>query len=292
MAGMDPAGARTGAGLAGHSGQPAEDYTSAGDAELVDAATAGDGEAFAELYSRHYMTTVMHLMGRGALREDAADAAQDAFIEALRKLDQLEDRARFSGWVRRAAERKQSSAQRRRLRQLTMAPEAFHAVVDLDGRGPEELALVQDAKEQLLATVNLLSARQRETVLYRLAGLPDEEISRRLGVSHGTLSAYFARALATLCRLLPDPDPPTASRTPAPAADVVHRLVPTPPEPPEPEAPTTRRRPMVALPTRQRQVWELSELGLSPHQIAGQLGITCGAARASLCLARKRLVSE
>lgn len=64
-------------------------------------AQRGDRAAFRELYERHVDAVFGYCLAfaRGD-RDRAADLAQDAFITAFSALDDLDDPARFSGWLR------------------------------------------------------------------------------------------------------------------------------------------------------------------------------------------------
>jgi RNA polymerase sigma-70 factor (ECF subfamily) len=71
----------------------------ASDAELCRRARAGDRDAFDELVGRHqdrvYRTCRLFLRDP----EDAADAAQEAFLQAYRSLDSLRDAAQAGSWL-------------------------------------------------------------------------------------------------------------------------------------------------------------------------------------------------
>lgn len=69
------------------------------DAELVRAAAAGAGQAFATLYARHRPSVfafVLRLARDGHLAEDIT---QEAFVTALRNLADLREPERFRPWL-------------------------------------------------------------------------------------------------------------------------------------------------------------------------------------------------
>ena len=71
------------------------------DVTLVRSAKLGDMAAFEELVNRHtdmILRVAMHITN---LREDAEEAAQDAFLKAFQHLGNFEERARFSTWLTR-----------------------------------------------------------------------------------------------------------------------------------------------------------------------------------------------
>ncbi|MCE9547409.1 MAG: sigma-70 family RNA polymerase sigma factor [Planctomycetia bacterium] len=69
-------------------------------ADVVRAAQQGEREAQAELV-RRYQPAVEALARRHLRNQsDAQELAQDAFIQALRRLDQVREPERFGGWLR------------------------------------------------------------------------------------------------------------------------------------------------------------------------------------------------
>src|SRR5215469_16863957 len=70
---------------------------------LLASARAGDPEAFANLVMPH-RNGILRLTQRILRnREDAEDAVQTAFLDALRHLDGFQGRSRFSSWLTRIA---------------------------------------------------------------------------------------------------------------------------------------------------------------------------------------------
>ena len=73
------------------------------DAELVEAARAGDRDAFGDLVGRYQDRLFNTMLRIAGSREDAADAAQDAFVQAYLKLDSFRGDAQFFTWLYRIA---------------------------------------------------------------------------------------------------------------------------------------------------------------------------------------------
>lgn len=73
------------------------------DEELVDAACAGNRDAFSELARRYQERLLRFLLTRCRNRADAEDALQDTFINAYRYLDSFDPGRRFSTWIYRIA---------------------------------------------------------------------------------------------------------------------------------------------------------------------------------------------
>lgn len=68
---------------------------------LVVRAQAGDRQAFGELVRQFEPTVLAIAWRRLRNRAEAQELTQDVFIQALRKLPQLREPARFAGWLRR-----------------------------------------------------------------------------------------------------------------------------------------------------------------------------------------------
>jgi RNA polymerase sigma-70 factor (ECF subfamily) len=69
------------------------------DAELAQMAWRGDAPALGAVLDRHRAALFAQALGSLGEREAAADAVQEAFVIALRHLDQLRDPAKISGWL-------------------------------------------------------------------------------------------------------------------------------------------------------------------------------------------------
>jgi RNA polymerase sigma-70 factor (ECF subfamily) len=132
-----------------------------------------------DLFDREYVRLVRAL-GVAFGTEAAADAVQEAFIEAdrrWRRVGQLDDPA---GWVRRVALNRLLNGRRNRLRRseilATLRPVAV-----------EDLT---DARLDLRRAIDSLPERMRVTIcLHYLAGLYVDEIAAALEVSPGTVKS-------------------------------------------------------------------------------------------------------
>jgi RNA polymerase sigma-70 factor, ECF subfamily len=162
------------------------------DTVLVKNALAGDIGAF-EVLARRYrglaFAFAYHRLGRF---EDAEDAAQEALVEAYRKLPHLRDPARFAAWLRRIVAGKAADVARQR-REEPLAPEEVEAARDrsLAARDTVEVR-VREALEQLPSTVRLA------TTLFYVDGFSYEEIAAHLGVPASTIRGRLHRARTSL----------------------------------------------------------------------------------------------
>jgi RNA polymerase sigma-70 factor, ECF subfamily len=71
--------------------------------ERVRAAKTGSREAFGELFDRYWPTVWRVAFAVTGRRELANDAAQDAFLKAIDRLDSFDERRRFGPWLSRIA---------------------------------------------------------------------------------------------------------------------------------------------------------------------------------------------
>jgi RNA polymerase sigma-70 factor, ECF subfamily len=176
--------------------------TTRSDGELLAAAAAGDGAAFAELYRRHLPSVVGLLLRETGDREAAADLAAEVFAAVF--LVARRFRARGDGsawpWIRGIAENKLRESRRRgrvedrARRRLAFEPEELD---DDDLRRVEELAAGERA--DVLGLVEQLPERQRSAVQSRVLEERDyEEIARELGCSELVVRQRVSRGLTRL----------------------------------------------------------------------------------------------
>src|SRR3954471_6166610 len=129
---------------------------------------------------------------RGGDQEDLAQqAADDALMAVLRKLDQFRGESRFTTWAYKFALLEAAVKVRRRAwqgREIPLEDEAWNALADAGapaGRGAEDAELFAALREEI---EHSLSDRQREVlVAVALNGVPIDVLAERLGWPRGTL---------------------------------------------------------------------------------------------------------
>jgi RNA polymerase sigma-70 factor (ECF subfamily) len=164
------------------------------DAGLVHLAQAGDDDAFAELFRRHFTTvrrTCAHRMG--SLTE-ADDVAQAAFVRAYERIHQCNGEARFAAWVRVIALRLCADACRERARVVPVeAPVPGPGAVTADDC--EAAVLRSERVAELRRALDALPSRQRDVVIARdVVGRRPGEIAATLAVSIGAVDSLLMRA--------------------------------------------------------------------------------------------------
>ena len=169
---------------------------------LIDSARAGNREAFGDLVTLHQRAVVRTALAALGSREDAEDAAQDAFVVAWQKLDGFRGDASFRTWLLTIVWRK--SLDRRRKRQIwwnrtaTMAStnevDPFDAIAGALP-DPERHALSRDMARRVAEGIAALSPKLKDTLLLASSGEHTyDEIGRLLGVPLGTVKWRVAEA--------------------------------------------------------------------------------------------------
>ena len=159
------------------------------DAELVEAASGGDADAFEVLYRRHRDWVVRLARRFTGSEHDALDVLQDTFAYLLRKLPRLRLTARMTTFLYPVVRHLSVDAIRRRRR---YAP----AEALPDGAAPAE---PQADRAELAAVLRALREPQREAVLMRYVdGMSLAEIAQALDVPLGTVKSRLHNALRAL----------------------------------------------------------------------------------------------
>ena len=166
------------------------------DAELVKRARDGDEEAFSALvdrYSRAAYSVAFSVLGT---HHDAEDAAQEAFVAALERLDDCNDASRFGGWFLTIVRNRSRNLRRREsLRDGEEIPEGFPTSL----WSPERAAESAELRGELRGALQELSQLHREIVLlHDLQGWKHREIAERLEMPSGTVRSHLHHARKTL----------------------------------------------------------------------------------------------
>jgi RNA polymerase sigma-70 factor, ECF subfamily len=159
------------------------------DAELVEAARAGDVGSFGELYRRHYGAAVGIAYCRLSDRHLAEDAAQEAFFIACRKLHHLRHPDRFAAWL--------GAICRKTAGRLARVKRPLHLVEGADP--PAAASPVSDRSDLVRAAVERLPRSGREVVvLHYFSGLSYERMAAVLGLSPQAVHGRLIRARRSL----------------------------------------------------------------------------------------------
>lgn len=190
----------------------------AGDAELLHRHVAGDSEAFGELVRRHrdrLWAVALRTLGNP---DDAADAVQDALINAIRRASSFRGDSAVTTWLHRIV----VNACLDRVRQAASRPSVRWAE-DFDppssSPDPGTRAAIRLDVEAALAT--LPDEQRIAVVLVDMEGYPVADVAQLLGCPVGTVKSRCSRGRARLLPLLAS-EPPGVEPggNPEPASDV------------------------------------------------------------------------
>ena len=169
------------------------------DAELIERTSAGDGDAFAELYRRYTRPVLSLALRRLGDHGRAEDALQDAFAAIWRSAGSF-DRVRGHGgaWLYTIARNAIIDAARRRPEAPTETREEAS-----DEPGPPDRAERAWLSFRVHRALEELSDAERIVIeLAYWRGLSQSEISAALGVPLGTVKTRTRNALGRLAGLL------------------------------------------------------------------------------------------
>ena len=175
---------------------------------LVDAARGGDEAAFEQLV-RQYEKRVLALTNRMCRNpEDAAEAAQEAFLSAWQGLKFFRGDSSFSTWLYRLASNACVDLLRREGRhQAAAGPSLNDEEVKLDvpdtAATPHEAAEKQELREQIEKGLRALSPDHRQVLVLReMHQLSYDEIAQTLDIDVGTVKSRISRGRKQLRNFL------------------------------------------------------------------------------------------
>jgi RNA polymerase sigma-70 factor (ECF subfamily) len=162
-------------------------------------------EVFMRNYQNMVFSTAMRLL---ANQSEAEDVAQEVFLKAYERFDQLRDSPSVGGWLKTVATNLSLNHLSRYRSRWSFFSEMFGATGD-EG---EEIEMNFPASENVEENLNkaercavveqalqkLPAAQRVPLVLYHLEGLTYEEISAKLGVSLGKVKTDIFRGRESL----------------------------------------------------------------------------------------------
>lgn len=157
---------------------------------IVKRAKNGDEEAFANLYESVYKDMyrmAYYMLGR---KEDAEDAVAEAVLDMYRYIQQLKRADSFKSWAMKILWVKCKLKMKEYTREC----------VELDAVGEQsddtDIANEAMLKKDLKGAMESLNDEERIIVISSsIAGLNCKEISKLLGINHGTVRSKLSRAL-------------------------------------------------------------------------------------------------
>lgn len=175
--------------LMGEAGDPS-------DAELVRRVREGEEEAFGTLVDRYARAAYSVALSVTGTHHDAEDAAQEAFVAALERMEDCRDPERFGGWFLTIVRNRSRNLRRREsVRDGEELPESLPTVL----RAPDRSAESAELRGELRRALAQLTQLQREIVLlHDLQGWKHKEIAERLEMPSGTVRSHLHHARKAL----------------------------------------------------------------------------------------------
>lgn len=172
------------------------------DGELVRRARKGDEVAFGSLverYQRAAYAVALSVVGR---HEDAEDAAQEAFLVALDRIDECRNPDRFAGWLMTIVRNRSKNLIRREsLRETDQVPPGARSRAPT----PDRVTETRELRRTLELALSGLPEVQRQIVLlHDLEGWKHREIAERLELPSGTVRSHLHFARKALREALQD----------------------------------------------------------------------------------------
>jgi RNA polymerase sigma-70 factor (ECF subfamily) len=178
---------------------------------LVNAARAGDVEAFGELVKRYDRQVFRVVRSLTESPQEAEDVVQDAFVKAFCNIKTFEGRAAFSTWLIRIAVNEALGRIRHR-QKFPLSPLEFissdeESLVELQiaspGANPEELCREGELHRALVRAVRRLRPRLRAVFVLRdVQGMSAQQTAEILRITVGTVKARLFRARQRVRQML------------------------------------------------------------------------------------------
>ena len=164
---------------------------------LIEKALKGESAAFGQLVRRYQdrlYSSVVHVV---ADAEEAEDIVQDAFIQALRKLDAFRGKSSFYTWLYRIAFNTAINRQRRRRPEVSIEHARETAGADPPDpiEQPGERLMREERAQHIQQALASISEEYRAVLVLReIEGFDYETIAGVLDVSVGTIRSRLHRA--------------------------------------------------------------------------------------------------
>ncbi len=171
-------------------------------AQLVVRAQSGDRDAFGELFERYRPAIVALSMQRVRNAHEAEELAQDVFIQAMQKVDQLRVPEAFGGWLRQIVHRMAINRMTRGRLAVACDPETLEATC-ADNSSPETAAEDREQAAAVRSGLNQLGDMDQQTLrAFYLQGQSLIEMSDRFNAPVGTIKRRLHTARKRLAETM------------------------------------------------------------------------------------------
>ncbi|SMP56092.1 RNA polymerase sigma-70 factor, ECF subfamily [Neorhodopirellula lusitana] len=178
-------------------------------AQLVALAQKGDRDAMGELFERYQPTIVALAMRRVRNAHEAEELAQDVFIQAMQKVDQLRVPEAFGGWLRQIVHRMAINRVTRGRLSVACDPETLEATC-ADDASPDDVAQDREQADAVRMGLTRLGAMDQQTLrAFYLQGQTLIEMSDRFEAPVGTIKRRLHTARKRLAETMKNDFPAT-----------------------------------------------------------------------------------
>jgi RNA polymerase sigma-70 factor (ECF subfamily) len=170
--------------------------------ETVRAAQRGDRKAFGRLVERYERAVYATVYRRLHNHAEAQEVCQDVFLQAMRKIGQLQDARCFGGWLRSIAARMAINRSLRRRPAVTVQAMVLENAC-VEAKTPLTALLVRERNEQVHRGLRRLRALDRQTLTaFYVDGNSLREMSEQFASPVGTIKRRLHVARKRLAREL------------------------------------------------------------------------------------------
>lgn len=169
---------------------------------LVRRAQAGDRAAFGELFGRYHRTISTAIYRRLGNEAETQEVCQEVFIQAMRKIHQLENPLCFGGWLRSVANR--MAINRAMRARPTVSTEASRLEAEcVEHETPLRQALARERRDCVRVGLDRLTDLDRDTlVAFYFEGHSLVEMSDQFNSPVGTIKRRLHVARKRLAKEL------------------------------------------------------------------------------------------
>ena len=171
---------------------------------IIQAVLTGDLQAYTSLVNTYKDGAVMLAYNILLNREDAEEAAQDAFVSVYTSLHTFRSASRFSTWLYRIV--LNTALNKKKLKKRISAPLTQTLEYELPAALNGALAIQAIAEQRTLIRQAISTLNDKERIcitLYYLNELPVEEIHELTGISRSNIKVLLHRARKNLYEALP-----------------------------------------------------------------------------------------
>jgi RNA polymerase sigma-70 factor (ECF subfamily) len=173
------------------------------DSELIKNASAGDSEAFSELYSRYVDRIYNYVYYRTSNANDAEDLTARVFHRAYKHIHNYKEKGYpFSAWLYRIAHNLVANWYRDNKRKQEIPLDDSLPLISKQNQPEKSVIKMQEQESLMQAIKQLPHERQELLVLKFIEPLTNAEIAMIMGRSEGAIKSLYHRTLNSLRDIL------------------------------------------------------------------------------------------